>query len=80
MPLHPLDDINLQHSNDCHHRNLSGACPRNCQNLLKGKQLLLSKLFLEWEEQLPAPRSHAKSSGYEMAKILGDAIFVCLFT
>lgn len=50
-----MDDTNMQYSNDCRHGNFAGACPRNCQNLLKGKQLLLSKQFFEQEAQLPAP-------------------------
>jgi len=54
MPLCPTDDTNVQYSNDCCQRNAAGACPRNCQKLLKGKQLLLSKQFFEQEEQLPA--------------------------
>ena len=49
-----MDDTNVQYSNDCRHRIFASACPRNRQNLLKGKQLLLSKQFFVQEEQLPA--------------------------
>lgn len=63
-----------------HHRNFTSACPRNCQKSLKRKAAAAEQAILQAGGAACSsdPRSHAKSSGYEMATVLEDATF-CSF-
>lgn len=66
-------------------RHFAGACPRNCQNLLKWKQLLLSKQFFGHEGQLAAQtlapvQNPVVTKCWKWLKFWKMLFFVCLFT